>query len=39
MINLRPAQGNCSRGIDDEKIRKKILEIINKLVKNNGISA
>jgi len=33
MINLRPAQGNRSRGIDDLKIRKKILEIVDKLVK------
>jgi hypothetical protein len=33
MINLRPAQGNRSRGVDDEKIRKKILEITNKLVR------
>jgi len=33
MINLRPAQGNRSRGVDDETMQKKILEITNKLVK------
>lgn len=35
MINLRPRQGNRSRGIDDPTIRKKILEIVNKLIKND----
>jgi len=29
MINLRPSQNNNSRGIDNEEIRKKILDIIN----------
>ncbi|MFA5777584.1 MAG: DUF5674 family protein [Parcubacteria group bacterium] len=33
MINLRPAQGNRSRGVDDVKIQKKIKSIVNKLVK------
>lgn len=33
MINLRPSQGNRSRGVDDIEIQKKILEIVNKLVK------
>lgn len=33
MINLRPWQNNRSRGVDDEKIRKKIIEIVNKIVK------
>lgn len=32
MINMRPSQGNRSRGVDDPKIREKILVIINKLV-------
>lgn len=32
MINLRPSQNNRSRGVDDENIRKKIMEIVNKLV-------
>lgn len=40
MLNLRPAQGNRSRGVDDENIRKKILGIVDKLVeKINGNSA
>lgn len=29
MINLRPSQGNSSRGVEDEEIRKKILDIVN----------
>lgn len=33
MINLRPSQGNRSRGIDDPKIREKIIMIVSKLVK------
>lgn len=33
MINLRPSQNNISRGVDDPKIRKKIIWIVNKLVK------
>lgn len=32
MINIRPAQNNKSRGVEDENIRQRILEIINKLV-------
>lgn len=32
MINLRPAQGNRTRGIDDSKIRQKIIKIVNQLV-------
>jgi len=32
MINLRPSQNNRSRGVDSEDIKKKILEIINKLI-------
>lgn len=32
MINLRPSQGNRSRGIDDEKVRARIVEIIFKLI-------
>jgi len=32
MINLKPSQGNYSRGIDDPEIQKKIIQIINKLV-------
>jgi hypothetical protein len=32
MINIRPKQENRSRGVDNEELQKKILEIINKLV-------
>jgi len=32
MINLRPSWGNRSRGIDDEIIQQKIIEIVNKIV-------
>lgn len=32
MINLRPSQGNRSRGVDNPEIRKKILEITNQLI-------
>ncbi|MFH1259543.1 MAG: DUF5674 family protein [Elusimicrobiota bacterium] len=33
MINLRPAQGNRSRGVEDPLIRQKIKVIIDQLVK------
>jgi hypothetical protein len=33
VINLRPSQGNDSRGVDDPIIRQKIREIVNQLVK------
>lgn len=33
MINLRPSQGNRSRGVDDAEIQKKIIVIVDKLVK------
>lgn len=32
MINVRPSSGNTSRAVNDPKIRKKILEVVNKLV-------
>jgi hypothetical protein len=32
IINLRPSQENRTRGVDNPEIRKKIIEIINKLV-------
>lgn len=32
MINIRPAQGNRSRGVDDPKIQNKIRMIVKKLV-------
>ena len=34
MINIRPWQNNRSRGVEDENIRKKIVEVVEKLVKN-----
>ena len=34
MINLRPSQNNRSRGVEDGNIRKKIIEIVNKLIVN-----
>ena len=33
MINLRPSANNRTRGIEDLMIRKKIVNIVNKLVK------
>jgi len=32
MINLRPSQNNRSRGVNDIKIRKKILKIVGDLI-------
>ncbi len=32
MINLRPSWGNRSRGVDDEKIREEIIQLINNVV-------
>ena len=32
MINMRPSQGNSSRGIEDAQIRKKISEIVKKKI-------
>ncbi len=32
MINLRPSQGNRSRGIENPKIKEKIKNIVNKLL-------
>lgn len=33
MINLRPSQGNRTRGVDDVKLQAKIIQIVNELVK------
>jgi len=33
MINLKPSQGNLSRGVDKSQIREKILRLIRKLIK------
>ncbi|MCM8789506.1 MAG: DUF5674 family protein [Candidatus Omnitrophica bacterium] len=32
VINLRPTQGNRSRGVDDALIRQKIKEVVNSLI-------
>jgi hypothetical protein len=29
VINMRPSQGNLSRGIDDEEVRQKIMSIVS----------
>ena len=33
VINLKPSQKNMSRGVDNEQLRNKIIEIINKRIK------
>jgi len=33
MINMRPSQGNKSRGVDSETVRKKIAEVVLKRVR------
>jgi hypothetical protein len=33
LINLRPSQGNRSRGVDDPQIREKIKGIVSRLVR------
>jgi hypothetical protein len=33
MINMRPSQGNRSRGIESKEISKKIIEIVTKKIK------
>ena len=33
MINMRPSQGNMSRGVDNIETQKKIIEVVNKWVK------
>jgi hypothetical protein len=32
MINVRPSQANRSRGVDNEELRKKIIEIVQSLL-------
>ncbi len=32
VINIRPSQGNRSRGVDNPEIRKKVVEVVNQLV-------
>ncbi|MDD4179728.1 MAG: DUF5674 family protein [Candidatus Margulisbacteria bacterium] len=33
MINLRPSQGNRTRGVDNPDIRGKIIQVVNNLIK------
>ena len=33
MINMRPSQGNKSRGVDDENMRRQIREVVAKRIK------
>lgn len=33
MINIRPSQGNRTRGVDDETLRKKILTVVRCWIK------
>jgi hypothetical protein len=33
MINVRPSQGNATRGVEDPKIRNRIVEIVEEWVK------
>ncbi len=33
MINIRPSQGNRSRGVDDASVRMQIVETVERLVK------
>ena len=33
MINVRPSRGNAGRGVEDQTIRNKIVEIVNKWTK------
>lgn len=35
MVNIKPQFNNRSRGIDDEKTRIKITEVVKKLIKHN----
>ncbi|MFH1320112.1 MAG: DUF5674 family protein [Bacteroidota bacterium] len=32
LINIRPYLGNRTRGVDDPKVRERIIEIVNKLI-------
>ena len=32
MVNIRPSQGNRSRGVEDAQVRKKIVETVQRLV-------
>jgi hypothetical protein len=32
MINMRPSQGNVSRGVEDESVRQRIVTIVNRWI-------
>ena len=34
LINIRPGQGNRSRGVQDPKIRERIVEVVNSLIQS-----
>ena len=34
MINMRPSQGNRSRGVDNKETQQKIIQVVNQWVKN-----
>lgn len=34
MINMRPSQGNKSRGVEDEALRRKIIEVVGKRIRS-----
>ena len=34
MINVRPSQGNRSRGVEDEKMRKEIIKLVHQRIKS-----
>ena len=36
MINLRPSQGNRSRGVESDAIRRRIVEVVNFLIRNES---
>jgi hypothetical protein len=36
MINIRPSQGNMSRGVKDSSTREQIIEVVEKLVKKDA---
>lgn len=33
MINIRPKQGNRTRGVNDPETKKKIIEVVNNLIR------
>jgi hypothetical protein len=32
MINVRPSRGNRSRGVDDPRVREKILDVVTRRI-------